>query len=167
MFKLLKKLIVYFRTIEIYEKKKIYFFKCHKSYKFKVYKSFKSIKSKTILNYFEKYKNKKKRFIYNHFFLTLSFKENLVSSGWLCKKNNWNISEIDHVINVKNKYVIFDFMTPFQFRNKGYYTKLLKFVRSKFSNKNILIYVLSSNKKSKKAIKKAGFNLKYKINKFK
>ena len=58
-------------------------------------------------------------------------------------------------------------MTPFQFRNKGYYTKLLKFVRSKFSNKNILIYVLSSNKKSKKAIKKAGFNLKYKISKFK
>ena len=48
-----------------------------------------------------------------------------------------------------------------EYRNKGYYTKLLKLIIDRFKNKNILIYVLKSNKKSKKAILKAGFNFKY------
>ena len=69
-------------------------------------------------------------------------------------------------LKVLNKFVIFDFITSPEYRNKGYYTKLLKLIIDKFKNKNILIYVLRSNKKSKKAILKAGFNFKYVLRAF-
>ena len=165
MLDILKKIIVYLRTIEIYEKKSAFSISFSKKFKFKIYKRFQSIKNKKTLEYFKIYKNKKSRFNNNCLFLTLFFNENLVSSGWLYRGNKWKITEIDKSINSKDKLVVFDFITPPIFRNRGYYTKLLKLICSKFKNKEILIYVLSSNKKSKKAIVKAGFNYKKSLKK--
>ena len=161
MNKLLKKILCYFRSVEIYEKNSNLNFKCPKKYKFKIYKNFSSIKKKEISNYFKIYKDKKKRFHNNCIFLTLSFNNNLVSSGWLFRGKKWKITEVNRDLKVLNKIVIFDFITLPEYRNKGYYTKLLKLIIDRFKNKNILIYVLRSNKKSKKAILKAGFNFKY------
>lgn len=157
MYKFLKKLISYFRTIEIYETNINYNFKISKKYKFKAYNKLSKIKSQEILNYFKVYKNKKKRFKNDCIFLTLCFNNKLVSSGWLFKGKNWIITEINRYLKISNKIIIFDFITLKEYRNNGYYTKLLKLIRNKFKNKNLLIYVLSSNIKSKRAIKKAGF----------
>jgi len=161
MNKLLKKILCYFRSVEIYEKNSNLNFKCPKKYKFKIYKNFSSIKKKEISNYFKIYKDKKKRFHNNCIFLTLSFNNNLVSSGWLFRGKKWKITEVNRDLKVLNKIVIFDFITLPEYRNKGYYTKLLKLIIDKFKNKNILIYVLRSNRKSKNAILKAGFDFKY------
>lgn len=157
MYEFFKKLVSYFRTIEIYQTNNNFKSKISKKYKFKTYNKLSNIKSLEILNYFKEYKNKKKRFKNNCLFLTLSVNNKLVSSGWLFKGKSWIITEINKYLNVSNKIIIFDFITLEQYRNKGYYTKLLKLIRKKFNNKNILIYVLSSNLKSKRAIKKAGF----------
>ena len=77
------------------------------------------------------------------------------------EEKKWKITEVNRDLKILNKIVIFDFITMPEYRNKGYYTKLLKLIIDRFKNKNILIYVLKSNKKSKKAILKAGFNFKY------
>ena len=156
----LKKILFYLRKIEVYEKKRVFSIGDSKKFKFKIYKKFINIKNKEILEYFEIYKNKKLRFKNNCLFLTLSLNKDLVSSGWLYTGNRWKITEIDKHIHYKNKLVIFDFITPTRFRNKGNYTKLLKLICSKFKKKEILIYTLSTNKKSKKAIIKAGFEYK-------
>ena len=63
MYKLLKKLVRYFRTIEIYEKNNNRHLKNLKKYRFKIFKNLSSIKSKEILNYFNEYKKKKKDFV--------------------------------------------------------------------------------------------------------
>ena len=161
----LKKLIAYFRTVEIFESNNSFLFNLSDRYEFKIYKKFSNIKSKEILSYFKIHKNKKKRFKNKCFFLTLRFNQNLVSSGWLYRGKKWKITEINYVLNILNKFVLFDFITPPKFRNKGNYTKLLKLIRYKFKDKNIMIYALSSNKKSKKAIIKAGFKFKRKLRK--
>ena len=63
MYYFLKKLISYFRTIEIYEKKTNRSIKKFKKFKFKTFNHFSKIKSKEILNYFNIYKDKKKDLI--------------------------------------------------------------------------------------------------------
>lgn len=161
MYQLLKKIICYFRKVEIYEKKSNYHFTLSKKYKFKIYKNLYNIKEKEILNYFKSYKSKKKRFKENCVFITLSLENNLVSSGWLYRGKKWKITEINYTLNTSNKFVIFDFITPIKFRGRGFYTKLLKLIRCKFKKQNILIYVLSTNKISRKAIIKSGFDYQY------
>ena len=61
MYRFLKKLISYFRTIEIYEKKTNRSIEKFKKFKFKIFNKFSKIKSKEILEYFEIYKDKKKK----------------------------------------------------------------------------------------------------------
>ena len=61
---------------------------------------------------------------------------------------------------------MFDFYTPVSMRSRGYYTKLLKIILKKFCKKKLLIYSLSSNQASIKAIEKAGFIFKRNINRF-
>ena len=157
MLYILKRIFTYLRKIDIYEKNRVFSIRHSKKFKFKVYEKFLDIKNKKILKYFEFYKNKKSRFKKNCFFLTLSLNGDLVSSGWLYRGNRWKITEIDEYIHSKNRLIIFDFITPPRFRNKGNYTRLLKQICFKFKNKKILIYALSTNIKSKKAIIKAGF----------
>ena len=87
----------------------------------------------------------------------LSYRNKLVSSGWIYDGKSWLITEIDRTIKLLDQTVIFDFITPLKERSKGHYTKLLKIIRSRLGNKSILIYALSSNRSSQKAIVKAGF----------
>lgn len=60
MFKYFKKILCYFRTVEVYEKNSNLTFKCPKKYKFKIYRNSSNLKKKEILNYFKINKNKKK-----------------------------------------------------------------------------------------------------------
>ena len=165
MVSFLKKLICYFRIIEVYEKNNASNINLSKKYEFRIYRSIKNVKSKKILDYFKNYKNKKKRFKNKCIFLTLTKNKELVSSGWLYFGKNWSITEINRNLYNLNKFIIFDFLTPVKFRNKGFYTKLLKLILSKFKNKTILIYVLITNRKSIRAITKAGFYFKYRLTK--
>ena len=57
MNKLLKKILCYFRSVEIYEKNSNLNFKCPKKYKFKIYKNFSNIKKKEISKYIKIKKN--------------------------------------------------------------------------------------------------------------
>ena len=59
MYSFLKKIIIYFRTVEIFEIKSNSSYNIPKNYKFKIYKNFSSIRSKDILEYFNIYKKKK------------------------------------------------------------------------------------------------------------
>ena len=68
MYKYFKKLLTYFRAVEIYEKNSNIAFKCPKKYKFEIYRNLSNIKKKEILNYFKINKNKKNDFIIIVFF---------------------------------------------------------------------------------------------------
>ena len=72
MYKFLKKILCYFRVVEIYEKNSNLTFKCPKNYKFKIYKNFSNIKKKKFQNYFQIYIKIKKNVYNNCIFLTLS-----------------------------------------------------------------------------------------------
>lgn len=164
MRKLIKKILCFFRTVIIFETKKNSNFRIPQNFKFTTVKSLKNIHSKEILSYFRTYNMKKKRFGKNCIFLILKNDNKIVSSGWLYKgEDNWTIEEINQKIDISKKLLIFDFITPVIHRNKGYYTMLLKTISNKFKNKSILIYALSSNNRSIKAIKRAGFKFKKKL----
>ena len=167
MINFLKYLFKFIISVEIFISKTKKKYKLPKYFKFYFFKSFSNIKLKTIKNYFHEFKEKKKRFKKGQYFLVLCYKNKLVSSGWIYFGKNWLITEIDKKIILLNEIVIFDFITPLSERRKGYYTKLLKIIRNKFGNKNIIIYVLSSNRFSQKAIIKSGFKYSkrlYKVN---
>ena len=167
MIKFLKYFFKFFISVDIFTSKVKKKYKLPKYFKFYFFKSFSNIKLKIIKNYFIEFNEKKKRFKKGQYFLVLCYKNNLVSSGWINFGKSWLITEIDKKINLLNEIVIFDFITPLKERRKGHYTKLLKMIRNKFGNKNILIYVLSSNQFSQKAIVKSGFKYNrrlYKVN---
>ncbi len=157
MIKILKYFFKFFVSIDIFYSKKKIKYKLPKYFRFYFFKSFSSIKMITIKNYFNEFKEKRRRFKKGQYFLVLCYKNKLVSSGWINSGKSWLITEINRKIILLNQIVIFDFITPTSERRKGYYTKLLKVIRNKFGNRNILIYVLSSNKFSQKAIVKSGF----------
>lgn len=161
-----RELIKYFHTIEVFEAQKTTkkFILSH-NFKLKIYENFKKIKSKKVLEYFDEFKEKKQRFNKKYKFLVLFHNKNFVSSGWLYRGNRWKISEINQYINLNNRLIIFDFITNKKFRNLGYYTKLLKLIRNKFKKEQLIIYALSSNKVSKKAIINAEFIYKNKLKK--
>ena len=157
MFGFLKYFLKFFISVDIYYSYKKKKYKLPKNFKFYYFKSFSNIKLKTIKEYFYEFKQKKKRFKKGQYFLVLSYNNKLVSSGWINAGKSWLITEIDREIKLSDQKVIFDFITPYKERRKGHYTKLLKIIRSRLGNKSILIYALSSNRSSQKAIVKAGF----------
>ena len=59
MYKFLKKILCYFRAVEIYEKNSNLTFKCPKKYKFKIYKNLSNIKKKKFQIIFKYIKIKK------------------------------------------------------------------------------------------------------------
>jgi predicted transcriptional regulator YheO len=125
-------------------------------------------KKKYILkNYFKNNQEKYKRLKSSTFFY-LENKNEIISSGWVCVEKNkkWNIEEIDKKINFKDKNILYDFETAKKFRNKGYYTLLLKLIQNKFLKKKLLIYTHESNKASVRAITKSGFEFKYNLKKY-
>ena len=83
----------------------------------------------------------------------------------MTKSNKWLVTEVNLEIKTSdNSIILFDFYTPVSLRSRGYYTKLLKMIFKKFKNQKFLIYSLSSNLASIKAIKNAGFYFKENLN---
>ena len=157
MLKFLKYFLKFFISVDIFYSKNKIKYQPPKYFKFYFFKSFSNIKSQTIKKYFYEFEEKKERFKKGQYFLVLCYKNRLVSSGWINAGKSWLITEIDRKIKLLNQVVIFDFITSVNERRRGHYTKLLKIIRNKFGNKYILIYALSSNRSSQKAIIKAGF----------
>ena len=164
MLKIFKIFISFFKSIDIYHHRVSKKIKIEKGYKLHYFKSFKAISSKSIKNYFlGNFKNKIRRFKNNQFFLVLTYKKKLVSSGWIYSGKKWFISEIQKTIDINHCNVIFDFITESEERNKGNYLRILYLISKKFRNKTLMIYSQSNNYFSKKAIVKAGFVFKKRL----
>ena len=130
-----------------------------------VIKSYSELKTRNFKSYFNKFPLKINRFKKNFCFLVLASndKKKILCSGWLYKGTSWKVTEVNKKVNLNNSILLFDFLTPKKFRNKGYYKKILELIVYKNLGKKLAIYSLSNNVKSLKAIKKAGFKLKRKI----
>ena len=126
----------------------------------------KAKKNKTIKKYFEGNEFKLKRFEKKSQFIGLKRRGEIICSGWIYSGNKWKIEEINKNIGLKNKYLLYDFLTEKKFRNMGYYKLLLKIIKNKFRKKKLMIYSLSHNSKSIRAIEKAGFKLIKKLKKY-
>ena len=166
MKKFLKSIYSYFLTINIFESSKT--FKKIKRNKigFFFIKSLNETKNKKIIkDYFSKNKLKLSRFKKKSKFIGLHNKNNIVCSGWIYLGKVWNIEEVNKNIKLNSRYLLYDFFTDHKFRNKGYYKFLLQIIKSKFKNKKLLIYSLSHNYRSIKAIEKSGFKFLKKIKK--
>ena len=158
MRKILKSIYQFFLTINIYEsggklekinrnQKKVFFIK-----------SLNELKSKKYLQkYFEENEFKLNRLKNKSKFIGLRKKNEVICSGWVYFGKNWKIEEINKIIKLNKHYLLYDFITEKNFRNKGYYKFLLKIIQNKFKKKKLIIYSLSHNRKSIKAIKNSGF----------
>ena len=133
------------------------------NFKLLVIKSKHAIKENILDNYFKKHPSKLERLKKRYYFLVLINKKKILSSGWIYFGSRWKITEIEKSIPLENRTLLFDFETPRQLRNRGYYRLLLKLIRRKFVNKKLAIYSLSNNTRSNRAIKKAGFKFIKKI----
>ena len=163
----LSKFRALFSSVHWFEikKKKVNYKKKQTVGKLIVIKSYSEIKTRNLKSYFNKFPLKINRFKKNIHFLVLASndKKKILCSGWLYKGTSWEVTEVNKKVNLKNSILLFDFLTPNKFRNKGYYKKILELIINKNLGKKLAIYSLSNNIKSLKAIKKAGFKLKRKI----
>ena len=143
-----------FQTVNWYEfsSKKIRSKIQLKGKKLIVLSKFKNNSQYQLKDYFIKYKNKKRRFKKKNYFLILVKNKMILSTGWLYIGSKWKLEEVNKNIQLKNKYLLYDFETPKKIRNKGYYKMLLKLIIKKFNSKVLAIYSLSSNKNSITAI---------------
>lgn len=69
---------------------------------------------------------------------------------------------INYLFGYKGYLVIGDCFTKSEYRGKGLYPKMLKFIANE-NNKNIVIYVSATNNDSIKGIEKAGFQIEKKL----
>jgi len=130
-------------------------------------KSLSEIKvNKIMKKYFERNEYKLDRFTKKSKFIGLKRKNEIICSGWIYFGNKWIIEEINKKITLNNEYLLYDFITEKKFRNRGYYKLLLKVIQNKFRKKGLVIYSLSHNNKSIKAIEKSGFKLIKNLKKF-
>ena len=110
---------------------------------------------------------KSKRFKNKSLFIILKDKKKLIGSGWLYfGKEEWLISEINKKIQIKNYYLLYDFMIIKKFRNMSYYSDFLKLIKKNFSRNNLCIYTTFNNFKSFRGIRSSGFFLQKIISKF-
>jgi len=166
MKKFLKQIYQYFLSIYIYECypkfKKI---KKNKTLTFFI-KSLSELKKNKILKkYFKENSFKLIRFKEKSKFIGLKYKNELVCSGWIYFGKEWRIEEINKKIKLNNRYLLYDFITEKKFRNMGYYRLLLKVIKNKFHKKKLVIYSLSHNFKSIRAIESVGFKFTKKLKK--
>jgi hypothetical protein len=102
-------------------------------------------------------KNQFDRFAEGDKFFCLIDGENWLSYGWASRKSVFFVSEIGKPISNFNTLMFYDFFTNAQNRNKGYYSNLLKIMGRYYSEKQLAIFALKSNKPSLRAIEKVGF----------
>ena len=122
--------------------------------------------NKAIQKYFEKNRFKLNRFKKKSKFIGLKRKNEIICSGWIYFGNEWKIEEINKKIRLNKQYLLYDFITEKKFRNMGYYQLLLRIIQNKFQKKRLIIYALSNNNKSVRAIEKSGFKLIRKLKKY-
>ena len=158
IYKFFKYIYQFFLTVYIFESN-IKFKKINKKrVSLFIIKSFNEIKlNKKIKKYFENDEFKLDRFKKGSKFIGLKQKDEIICSGWIYFGNVWKIEEINKNIKLKNRYLLYDFVTKKKFRNMGYYKLLLKIIQNKFKKKKLVIYALSHNSKSIRAIKNSGF----------
>ena len=126
----------------------------------------KAKKNKIIKKYFERNEFKLERFKKKSQFIGLKRRDEIICSGWIYFGNKWKIEEINKNIVLKNQHLLYDFITEKKFRNLGYYKLLLKIIQNKFKTKRLIIYSLSHNIKSIRAIQKVGFELTEKLKRY-
>ena len=167
MKKFLKSIYQFFLTIYIFESFPKFKKVNKKGTSIFFIRSINQVKSnKTIKKYFEKERFKLNRFKNGCKFIGLKYKDQVVCSGWIYFGNKWKIEEINKEIKLKNQYLLFDYRTEKKFRNMGYYKLLLRIIQNKFQKKRLVIYALSHNNKSIKAIEGSGFKLVNKMKKY-
>ena len=167
MKKLLKSIYQFFLTVYIFES----YPKFNKINKdgisiFFIKSANKAKINKTIKKYFEGDKFKLNRLKKKSKFIGLKRKNEIICSGWIYFGNKWKIEEINKNIALKNQYLLYDFITEKKFRNMGYYKLLLQIIQNKFKTERLIIYSLSHNSKSIRAIEKTGFELIRKLKRY-
>ena len=158
-------LLSFFREVLIFESKgnsKVILFKNEKIKKFK---SIKNIKEKLLIKHLKETK-KIQRFNDNQLFCVLYHKNKVTCFGWMHDHPHFYISEINKHIRIVNSNILYDFFTIPKFRNKGFYSKLLRLIKNTKNKKKFVIYCLKNNIISKNGILKANFKLIKKINKY-
>ena len=122
--------------------------------------------NKTIKKYFKDDRHKLNRLKNKSKFIGLKDKNEIICSGWIYFGNEWKIEEINKKIILNNQYLLYDFITEKKFRNRGNYKLLLRIIQNKFRKKQLVIYALSHNNKSARAIKNSGFRFVEKLKKY-
>ncbi len=158
-FKVLRKFLFSIIWYEVINDKKVK----KNNYKLIVVKSKKNFLKFSKKNYFTIKKYKLKRFSNKAYLLLLVKGKKILSSGWMFYGKKWKITEINVNISLDKTLLLFDFETPKNLRNKGYYTLLLKLIKNKYIKKRLAIYTLSYNLKSKRGIERAGYKFIKKI----
>ena len=167
MKKFFKSIYQFFLTIYIFEshpkfkkvnKKKVLTFFIKSSNEVKT--------NKSIKKYFEKSRFKLNRFNNKSKFIGLKRKNEIICSGWIYFGNQWKVEEINREIRLNKRYLLYDFITEKKFRDLGYYKLLLQIIQNKFRKRRLIIYALSHNNKSIRAIKKSGFKCIRKLKKY-
>ena len=167
IYKFLKKIYQFFLTIYIFESYKKFKKLNKKGISPFIIKSFNEIKlNNTIKKYFENSKFKLDRFKKGSKFIGIRRENEIICSGWVYFGKVWKIEEVDKNIKLKNQYLLYDFITEKKFRNMGYYKLLLRIIQNKFIKKKLVIYALSHNSKSIRAIKKSGFKFVRELKKY-
>ena len=92
-------------------------------------------------------------------FLCRRLGERVVCYGWMSAINrkNMKVGETGRILNLQSSRVLYDFVTPERYQRQGYYTCLLRDILCVHKDESLLIYSLSTNHPSLKAIRKAGF----------
>lgn len=84
------------------------------------------------------------------YFVALTDFQRVFSSGWVTCEDRTYVGEHD----IPSLPILFDFETVPKYRGQGYYTRLLRILRSRIGG---IIYVNPNNHPSVSAIRKAGF----------
>ena len=83
----------------------------------------------------------------------------IICYGWSSKSSSFYVSEKDFHIKNFDSIIFYDFNTFLNYRNKGYYQKLLKTMINNYSKESCYIYATILNMRSVKSILKSGFSL--------
>jgi hypothetical protein len=109
---------------------------------------------------YRKLKYPVKRYHYNRFsngdsFYFLLENNNLYCSGWSTSKDMY-VSEVDKILKVSGRVILYDYHTPERFRRQGKYQELLESIIN-YLNSDLFIYALTKNIGSNRAIQNVGF----------
>lgn len=101
----------------------------------------------------------KERFSLGDKFVCLFNDEAILTYGWLCMRNCFYVAEIEKKIVNDGQVILYDCVTPEQFRNRGLYSELLIKVGAHYASVplDVFVFALKNNKPSVRALEKVGF----------